>query len=137
MDNTTKSKFQYTTPRIVQFNYAANMNAGEGTWNVKMQHEKKIVKIDDNTAQVIVVMAITLADEDSPFDIDFAAEAKFKWENMGTDQVSNFLSRTAVSLIIGHVRPLVAMFTNSSGFTPFQLPLLDFTQEPIVDFGSL
>lgn len=136
MNITNESKFQYTNPRITKFNYAFT-ELQDGEWTIRMKHKKEIEKISDNEAKVALEMMICADKEPSPFEIVFSVEAKFRWSNFDSKTVSSLLSQTSPSLLVGYARPIVAMFTNSSGITPFNIPMIDFTNEPIVDFSQL
>jgi len=133
MTDTVKSNFQYTTPRIRNFNYSINSSFEDGELEVRLQHRKRIERKSENEAYVELNMKISADAEVSPFEIDYTVFANFKWENMPEDKVKVFLNRTAPSLLVGYIRPIIAMFTNSSGFQPFNLPLIDFTKEPLMD----
>lgn len=136
MDITKESNFQYTNPRITKFNYIF-AELSDGQWTINMKHKKIIEKISNNEAKVILNMIICANEEPSPFEVSFSVEAKFRWKDFDADTVSTLLSQTAPSLLVGYARPIVAMFTNSSGITPFNIPMIDFTKEPIVKFSEL
>ena len=91
----------------------------------------------ENEAKVSLSMIINANEDPSPFEVSFSVEAKFRWKDFDVDTVSMLLSQTAPSLLVGYARPIVAMFTNSSGITPFNIPMIDFTKEPIVNFSEL
>ena len=138
MENTVQSQFQYSTPRIIGFDYTANTEAPTKEWTLQMTHQKSIQKISDHSAVVSVEMKICAPDDEAgPFTIRFVAEATFEWAGYDNGTISRLLSQNAPSLIIGHIRPLISLFTNSSGFIPFNLPFLDLTNESIIDFASL
>jgi len=136
MDTTIKSKFQYTNPRITKFNYKFT-ELPDGEWKIRMNHRKEIEKISDNEARVVLEMIICADEDPSPFEIVFSVEAKFRWTDLDAQNASILLSQTAPALLVGYARPVVAMFTNSSGITPFNIPMIDFTHESIVDFSEL
>lgn len=136
METTNLSKFQYTTPRITKFNYGVNAPIENKVWSIGLKHRKNIKKLSSTEAIVSLSMIIG-TDDDSPFKIEFIVEAKFRWETYNTETISTLLSQTAPSLLIGYARPLISIFTNSSGVTPFNIPMIDFTQEPIIDFSKL
>ena len=136
MNTTKESNFQYTNPRITKFNYIFT-ELSDGQWTINMKHKKSIEKISENEAKVILSMIISANEEPSPFEVSFSVEAKFRWKDFDVDTVSMLLSQTAPSLLVGYARPIVAMFTNSSGITPFNIPMIDFTKEPIVNFSEL
>ena len=136
MNITNESKFQYTNPRVTKFQYTFT-ELSDGQWTINMMHKKRVEKVSNNEAKVILDMIIGADTELSPFEILFSVEAKFRWTDIDTETVSTLLSQTAPSLLIGYARPIIAMFTNSSGITPFNIPMIDFTQEEIVNFDSL
>ena len=135
--NTSKlSNFQYTTPQITKFQYIFT-ELSDGKWEINIKHQKVIEKISDNEAKVILDMIIGSDSSPAPFEIIFSVEAKFRWKELDIITVSTLLSQTAPSLLIGYARPIVSMFTNSSGIPPFNIPMLDFTKESIIDFSQL
>lgn len=136
MNTTKESNFQYTNPKITKFNYIST-ELSDGQWTINMKHKKSIEKISESEAKVILSMLICASEEPSPFEVSFSVEAKFRWKELDAETVSMLLSQTAPSLLIGYARPIVAMFTNSSGITPFNIPMIDFTKEPIVNFSEL
>ena len=136
MNTTKESNFQYTNPRITKFNYIFT-ELSDGQWTINMKHKKSIEKISESEAKVTLNMIISASGDSSPFEISFSVEAKFRWKDFDVDTVSMLLSQTAPSLLVGYARPIVAMFTNSSSITPFNIPMIDFTKEPIVNFSEL
>lgn len=137
MEQTIISKFQYTTPRIINFNYLINQVTENKEWSIKLKHQKHIKKISPTEATVSLKMIVDTDEDTTPFEIGFVVEANFRWEGYDDETISTLLSQTAPSLLIGYARPLVAMFTNSSGITTFNIPMIDFTKEPIVNFSEL
>ncbi|MBQ3063496.1 MAG: protein-export chaperone SecB [Clostridia bacterium] len=136
MDNTKESNFQYTNPRITKFSYIFT-ELSDGQWEITMKHKKKVEKLSENEAKVVLDMIICASEDPSPFEFSFSVEANFRWKDFDAATVSSLLSRTAPSLLVGYARPIVAMFTNSSGIMPFNIPMIDFTKESIVDFSEL
>lgn len=136
MDITQVSSFQYTNPKITRFQYAYT-DLSDGKWTINMRHQKKIEKISENEAKVILDMIIDADTDPSPFEVVFSVESRFHWDDLSIDVVSTLLSQTAPSLLIGYARPIVSMFTNSSGITPFNIPMIDFSKESIIDFSEL
>ncbi len=137
MEKTNISKFQYTTPQIIAFNYLFNQEAENKEWNIRLRHQKYIKKISPEEALVSLRMTIDTDDDISPFDINFIVEARFRFKGYNEPKISSLLSQTAPALLLGYARPIVTMFTNSSGIAPFNIPLIDFTNEPIIDFSNL
>lgn len=136
MNKTVESKFQYTNPIIKEFKYSfTELPAGE--WKIELTHEKKIEKISSDKAKVILSMLIKADVNPSIFEIYFECEANFKWDGYDNSTISSLLSQTAPALLVGYARPIVALFTNSSGIPSFNIPLIDFTRESIVDFSTL
>lgn len=131
---TKLSKFQYTTPRIINFKYSANLNLEEKNYSLNIKHTKKISLISANEAEVVLNMKIAAQDE-SPIDIEFSVVAKFRWQDLSDENIKYMLNQTAPALLVGYARPIVSMFTNASGLSPFNLPMIDFTNDPIEDIS--
>lgn len=133
MTETKNSPFQYTTPQIFTFDYHANPDFCEQKWTIKINHQKEILRISQNKARVILHMNIFNEGEGDLFTVQFSILSNFRWENIGEEIINSLLNRTAPSLLLGYARPIVSMFTNSSGMGSYNIPLIDFTNDPILD----
>lgn len=134
--DTKNSKLQYTTPRFRKFNYQADFTLEEKEYPIKIQHAKNISVISSNEAKVELEMRI-FSETESPIRIEFIVEADFKWHDLPYDTIKSMLCKTAPSLLVSFARPMIVMFTNFSGFPPFNLPFIDFTEEPVEEFPEL
>lgn len=131
---TKLSSFQFTTPKINKFLYTANIDIVNKTHSINIGHSKSIKEISGNEALVTLDMEILSSDEPSPFNIKLSICAQFRWsDEMNQQLVLELLNQNAPSMLVSFVRPIVMNFTCSSGFAPFCMPYLDFSNEPLVN----
>lgn len=116
---------------MVQFSFKHPYIRNGLLFLIGIAHEKNIEKVSENEARVTLYVRIQSIEEPSPFIIEAVVEAKFRWTESVMAILPNLLNQNAPSLLVGYLRPVIAMFTNSSGMTPYNLPMLDFTDEPI------
>ena len=133
MINTQKSSFQYSNPQIVFFQYDGNVNAPQKEWQMKMSHRKTIARDCDDHALVVLEFMISAGEPDSPFELKSKIQAGFKWEGITEKELPILLNRNAPAILLGFLRPFISIFTNSTGFPPFNLPLIDFSDDPLID----
>lgn len=133
MTETKNSPFQYKTPQILAFDYHANPDFPEKKWTIRINHQKEIIRMSQNQARVTLYMEISNDGEEELFSVKFSVSSTFVWGSISEEIINSLLNRTAPSLLLGYVRPLVAMFTNSSGMGSYNIPLIDFTNDPILD----
>lgn len=135
MEITKKSAFQYATPKIINFLYRANVDSEQMDWTIGIKHSKKIIRDSDKHATVTLSMQIDSFEDESPFSIKFTIMAEFMWEDLDEDTLKILLNQNAPSLLVGFARPIISNFTNNSGFIPFNIPMINFTNEPIDDIS--
>lgn len=130
---TKLSPFQFTNPRITKFNYSANIDIGNKKHSINITHTKSIKEISSNEALVNLDLTIKAVEKPTPFIVDMSICAQFKWGEMDYELVKDLLNQNAPSLLISFARPIILNFTCSSGFAPFYLPYIDFSNEPSAD----
>ena len=135
MIETQNSKFQYITPRIIEFVFNAYPECEEKRWTININHDKEIIRYSYNEAKVTLKMVIRSTEDQTPFDFKFSVYSNFKWDNIDESRLADLLNRTAPSLLLGYARPIISMFTNSSGMPPYNLPMIDFSEDPLLDIA--
>ena len=133
MSETKQSKFQYQTPRILRCDFRSFPECEAKEWTININHTKTIKRESESEADVTLFVAIRSDEEATPFSLEFEITSHFKWEELEEPIISSLLNRNAPSLLLGFARPVLAMLTNSSGMPPYNIPMLDFSQDPMLD----
>ena len=129
MEQSKLSKFVNTIPQISKFEYYPNLDVQEKEWNIQINHDIDIKYLSADEAVVTLELKIDFKEDNGPFKIDAASSVHFKWKDVSEDVVYSVLTVSAPVLLLSYMRPIISMFTSSSGFMPFHVPLLDFSQE--------
>ena len=129
MKSATLSKFRHSHPQITSFEYQTCGELYEGKIDFAIQYEKNIEKIDDKHAIVSLIIGMKPMNSDGPFCVTCSGKIMFEWSVDDETVVDQILAQTAPSVLVAYMRPLISMFTHSSGLPAFELPLLDFSQE--------
>lgn len=137
INNVRKSQFQYNTPKITKFVYNAFTNSPSAEYSMNTAYSVTIGRKGTPSADVVLNIVIRADGEDTPFVIDADIMSTFKWdiesEEPAEQLIQNILEKNAPSILVGYLRPIIAMFTNCSGFPPYNLPLIDFSKSEIHD----
>ena len=129
MKDATLSKFRHSHPQITSFEYKTCDDLKEGKIDFAIQYDKHIEKIDDNHAIISLIIGMRPMDSNGPFCVTCSGKIMFEWSVEDEKVVDQILSQIAPSVLVAYMRPLISMFTHSSGLPAFELPLLDFSQE--------
>jgi preprotein translocase subunit SecB len=131
MKDATLSKFRHSHPQITSFEYKICDDLQEGKIDFSIQYDKHIEKIDCNHAVISLTIEMKPIGSDGPFCIRCSGCIMFEWDMDDENVVNQILAQTAPSVLVSYMRPLISIFTHSSGLPAFELPLLDFSQEGI------
>ena len=129
MKDATLSKFHHSHPQITSFEYQTCGELHEGKIDFAIQYDKHIDKVDHNHAIISLTIGMKPMDSDGPFCVKCSGRIMFEWNIDDEEVVNQILAQTAPSVLVAYMRPLISMFTHSSGLPAFELPLLDFSQE--------
>lgn len=122
------SDFQFSNPKINHFSFDINNSykSEDTEGEIPVVFTIKRDPIDGN--QQYEELNMKIGNEASPFTIDASIGAFFRWSNeLDDDEVQDLLSKNAVSLLIGYLRPIVAQFTVQAGMRPLNLPFIDLS----------
>ena len=129
MKDATLSKFRHSHPQITSFEYKICDDLQEGKIDFSIQYDKHIEKLDNNHAIISLTIGMKPINGDGPFCVTCSGQIMFEWSIDDEKIVNQILAQTAPSVLVAYMRPLISMFTHSSGLPAFELPLLDFSQE--------
>lgn len=138
-----KSKFQFSTPTILESIFVENVNYKDGLSTVKnitfklSSHSTEPQSISDtDTSRLSSVVALTLETnndlnftESDPCYLRVTMKATFIWDKEAYTQseVKSLLKVNAPSLLLSYIRPQVASVTENSDMPAQQIPFIDFS----------
>ncbi len=130
MKNTS---YQFSQPYIVNSIFRTNENFDAGakqSIEISTKPEKIIKRSKDNPLLATVGLTITIGEESkkSPFYLKLTMCADFTWEDKSDEEVNKFLSINAPALIVGYMRPIIALITSNSKFPTFNIPFINFVK---------
>lgn len=129
------SQLQFQDPALLDLQFSVN-DGFRRDKKVKMKIDTAVrVEQDDeekNEATVTVSIGVGEKNAEAPFYISVTEQALFHWEceeQLSSEFIKQLLKNNAVALLIGYIRPIIAMVTNSSPYNSFNLPFIDLREE--------
>lgn len=131
------SNFRFSNPQVIKFNFELNdafVPKENQILNVEKEFHLQVSEIekDNEMNKVVIVLEIKIGNEkpDSPFRIEVAEAALFKWKDGIYDQkkLNRLLNHNAPALLLSYIRPMITNVTANSKFPAYQLPFVDFTK---------
>lgn len=127
------SKFQFLNPYLEEVYFTVNpeytpeTNEGDiemqNTFNIQVARSK-----NENRANVKLTLETNAENEKAPFKLRITMASDFRWEDMDETTVESMLRLNAPALLLGYMRPIVAIITNSSNFPVYNLPFFNFKE---------
>lgn len=124
----TTSIFQFTNPSVIYVKFIEN-DGFKKRENEDIEINAKIKtepgEIVNNECSVNATVIVGEETDKVPFLIEVKISARFKWGE-GVQNIDMFLEQNAPSLLISYVRPIIAMITDSSHYSAYHLPFINF-----------
>lgn len=125
------SNFQFKNPKLVDIQFKINrnfQNNKEGI-DIDLQANVDINKFNDRS-EAIVELTLIIGNEDSsnPFYIRATECAVFRWDECVGERVDKLLEQNAPAILLGYLRPTIAMITAASPFETYNIPLINFSE---------
>lgn len=127
------SKFQFLNPYLEEVYFTVNpeytpeTNEGgiemQNAFNIQVARSK-----NENRANVKLTLETNAENEKAPFKLRITMASDFRWEDMDETTVESMLRLNAPALLLGYMRPIVAIITNSSNFPVYNLPFFNFKE---------
>ena len=127
------SKFQFLNPYFEEVYFTVNpeytpeTNEGgiemQNAFNIQVARSK-----NENRANVKLTLETNAENEKAPFKLRITMASDFRWEDMDETTVESMLRLNAPALLLGYMRPIVAIITNSSNFPVYNLPFFNFKE---------
>lgn len=126
------SGLQFKTPRLVDLEFQVNKDFDKkdtDNINMKVHADVNVNKlIDDSEAIVELTITIGSKKSDSPFYIKAVEGALFGWDETVSHIIDDLLTQNAPAILLGYIRPMVAMITAASPYNAYNLPVMNFTE---------
>lgn len=125
------SAFQFKNPSLVDFQFKINKNYRDDGKSVdmKMQAHVNINKLDSGSEAIVeLTLVIGTEDETNPFFIRATEGAVFRWDDCVGERVDKLLEQNAPAILLGYLRPIIAMLTSATPFETYNIPLINFNE---------
>ncbi len=129
------SKLQFQDPVLLDLQFTVNDGfQGENLVNMKINTTVKVDLADDEQNAAVVAVSVAVGEQtaESPFYIFVKEQALFHWEcdeTLPYETIQQMLKKNAAALLVGYIRPIIAVVTNSSPYNSFNLPFIDLRGE--------
>lgn len=130
-----ESSFKFRNPKLTKIAYRANRDFEVDEMDGAPMSSETTVQRGDATA--VVSLSVQLFSEalekGEPFWLDIEMEADFAWDSneLNAQQVDKFLGMNAPAVLLSYMRPYIASLTSGSGYPPYIIPFMDFSDNII------
>lgn len=130
-----KSDLQFSNPQLEYLNFVQNDEFELIDSGVNMESSFRIevdkpTEKDKNEAKVSLILELNKDKKNSPFMLEIKMSAFFRWNSKIEDKINDMLNTNAPALLLGYMRPIVASITNSSKYPAYNLPFINFLNDP-------
>lgn len=125
------SGFQFKAPKLIDIQFKVNKgfkNEKEEPVDIKLNGKVNIKKLENSEAIVELTLFIGTEDDTSPFYICATEGAVFRWEDYVGERAEKLLEQNAPAILLGYLRPVIAMLTAASPFETYNIPLINFSE---------
>ena len=129
-----KSEFQFSNPALLNIVFLLNQGfepEKDKPVKIDVETETKIGPGEDEHSS-FVVLKVTIGKKDNsvPFYVCAEEGAMFKWEKDTVYGVNpeNLLNQNAPALLLSYLRPTIALITNASPFSAYDIPFMNFVK---------
>ncbi|HAN09062.1 MAG TPA: hypothetical protein DCP90_00430 [Clostridiales bacterium] len=137
-----ESKFQITGLRLKKFEFNINEDFNIDKMDgLKIDTKTEIERFEGNAKINLKVNIFEKKEEfieTAPFFIKVVMEGIFEWDITLDDEMLKYLlNSNAPAILFSYIRPHILNITVSAGFPPVILPLMDFTENEIVNSNEI
>lgn len=127
-----ESGLQFKNPRLLGVEFEINRdfdNSEDESIDIKLGFNIDVHK-SKKKLEAIVELTVTVGAEDntSPFYIKATEGAVFRWSDEMKKMEDKLLEQNAPAILLGYLRPIIAMLTAASPFEAYNIPLINFTK---------
>lgn len=127
-----RKDLKFKNPQLLDLSFKMNSNfnkevyEGFGETNVQIENQ-----VTDNTSEELVFLTIRLGEETEkfPFFMEVKMSSVFSWDDSVEEQTKkSLLDVNAPAILYSYIRPIISNITSASGYPPFILPFMNFTE---------
>ena len=91
------------------------------------EYERRIRKIDDNSAFVNLIFTIKNGKNDLPFAIEVDIEGLFQLDNWEHPEINSIMTTNTIAILFPYLRSIVSMVTANANIPPYTIPVMNIT----------
>lgn len=129
-----ESTFQFSNPMLLKLDFTVNqdyISNEEEKISLSLKLETQVARENEDDNEAFVVLCVTVGEKTGKFPFCIYAEeaANFRWEDgaYSKDALEKLLKQNAPALLLSYIRPTIANITNSSPYTAYDIPFMNFT----------
>lgn len=126
------SDFQFKNPRLINLEFDTRKDfvaSSDEPIDIRLSFNVDINKLSEKPEAIVELTVIVGEDNNkSPFYIKATEGALFKWNDKVDSLVDKLLEQNAPAVLLGYLRPVIAMITGVSPYNAYNIPLIDFTK---------
>lgn len=124
-----ESSFQFSDPRLIFLNFDLNKDFEKDMYEGFSINNEVSKHIVTEGKESLVVLTLTIGEKTnkSPFYINLKMSAKFKCED--SCMFDKLIDTNAPAMLLSYARPIVSLITSQGGFSPFNIPFINFVNE--------
>lgn len=130
-----ESVFQFSNPMLLKLDFSVNQdfeNNDEEKIRLSVRLETQVAQENKDDNEAFVVLCVTVGEKEKKFPFYVYAEeaASFKWEKgaYSGETLNKLLKQNAPALLLSYLRPIIANITNSSPYTAYDIPFMNFKE---------
>ena len=128
-----KSPFQFTNPILRALRMQRNEGFSvppAGNLPVETHFSSHVERIPDPTSAIVsLTFRMGRTDNLFPFILEAEMAAQFRWApETPNPTLDIWLSQNAPALLLSYLRPIVANTISATGFPPYNIPFMNFTE---------
>lgn len=130
-----ESVFQFSNPMLLKLDFSVNQdfeNNEEEKISLSLKLETQVAQENEDNNEAFVVLCVTVGEKTNEFPFYVYAEeaASFRWEKeaYSEEALERLLKQNAPALLLSYLRPIIANITNSSPYTAYDIPFMNFKE---------
>ena len=138
---TVRNDMSFETPIINHLDFTVKKDSTDETFldsgDIQLEVENQVLKKDDsdeiitNTCKTIVRLTVGENKTEFPFVVRLEMESVFHWDNDIDMDMDSYVRFHTPAIVYSYMRPIVTDLVTKSGFPPFNLPFMNFSEENI------
>lgn len=130
-----ESVFQFSNPMLLKLDFSVNENFEnneEEKINLSLKLQTQVAQQGDDDNEAFVVLSVSVGEktEKYPFYVYAEQAASFRWEKgaYSEEEIARLLKQNAPALLLSYLRPTISNITNSSPYTAYDIPFMNFKE---------